>query len=80
WPVARKAAELFRKAESHAAQRGWSGPRLRVGERNASLVWFDDQGIVAALTLEGYAAALRAGRPLEFSPGAFANRLRRPSH
>lgn len=80
WSVSKNAAGLFRKAKFYAAERGWSGPRIRVGERNASLVWFDDKGIVAALTIEGYAAALRAGRPIEFSPSAFASRLRLTSH
>ena len=63
-------------AQHAASRRGWRGPFVRVGQRNAQLHWRHAGRIVGRLFIDDYVAGLRAGARLDFSDSRFVRTLR----
>lgn len=66
---------LYAEATKWARRNGWRGPLIRVGERSASLHWWDRGVAVGNLVIRGYGEALRSRDPLIFSQSPFQRAL-----
>ncbi|MDP6979436.1 MAG: hypothetical protein QF570_12685 [Myxococcota bacterium] len=60
-------AREVERARGFAVRRGWRGPFVRVGERNAQLHWRREDVMAGRLALIDYSSTLRAGRALDFA-------------
>jgi len=77
--LAPQAGEELAAARRIAEARGWRGPFVRVGERNAQLHYRDDVAMAGRLEIVDYAQRLRSGEPLEFNRTALTRWIRSPA-